>query len=413
MNGFSNGSRPHSARQESTTPRRVAKCESCKARNVLAVPAPGEDFCSVCNKCGQYVGTISSYHACPHRPIHRWDEKIVCEKHRIEQNLATRKRRKEVFPTDEIPHLWFHAYKTQQTARNSAGNLYFSGPSIFSYGSHFEIARHVETKRGNAVLFNTDSRSVTTSRHQSSTRRAIPDSVQVLNVARLDIPESKRFTGDTHTVNVADYDSRIERSLIRAIRARSSWQKEHSHNAAIALRAERNAYAVFFGLRVKPLAAIPALDSEAIDAIKAKERERVRIESEKTKAAKAERMARAAEAIENWKNGTGDSWGIPYDAPTMLRVSSDGSELETSRGARVPVAHAKRALILVRAVVSRGETWETNGHTCHVGMYKIERIESNGTIKAGCHVIARDEWERIAPALEAYQPLPEETQAEA
>ena len=414
MNGFSNGSTPRFARQENTTPRRVKQCESCKARNVLAVPAKGETFPSVCNKCGKYVGTISSYHACPHDPIHRWDEKVVCEKQRIEQDLATRKRRKEVFQTDEIPHLWFHAYKTQRTARNSAGNLYFDGPSIFSYGSHFEIARHAETNRGNAVLFNTDSRSVTTSRHQSSVRRAIPDSVQVFNVANVGI--DSKFSNSAksyHQKNVADYDKRIESALLKAIRARSSRQKEYSHTSAIALRTERNAYAVLFGLRIKPLAPIPALDSKKIDAIKAKEKERIRIESEKTKAAKAERMARAAEAIENWKNGTGDSYGIPYDAPTMLRISSDGSELETSRGARVPISHAQRALTLVRAVVNRGEIWQTNGHTCHVGHYRIERIEANGTVKAGCHVINRDEWERISPALDAYTPKPEETQPRA
>jgi hypothetical protein len=327
--------------------------------------------------------------------VHRWDEKILCQKQRIEQEASSRKRRKEVFPTDEIPHLWFHAYKTQEHARNSAGNLYFRGSSIFSYGSHFEIARHVETKRGNAVLLNTDSRSVTTTRHQSAVRQAIPDSATVFHVCHTDIG----YRADYHALNVKDYDSRIDSALLKAIRARSSWAKESNHGEAVRLRTERNSYAIFFGLRVKPLAPIPALDSKKIEVIKTKERERIRVESEKTKQEKAERLARAAEAIENWRNGLGDSYGLPYDAPTMLRIAGD--EVQTSKGVRVPVSHAKRALILVRAVVGRGETWETNGHTCHVGVYKIERIEANGTAKAGCHVIPRDEWERIAPALDA------------
>jgi hypothetical protein len=66
----------------------------------------------------------------------------------------------------------------------------------------------------------------------------------------------------------------------------------------------------------------------------------------------------------------------------------------------------------VRAVIGRGEAWQTNGHTCHVGHYRLDRIEANGTLKAGCHVIARDEWERIAPLLDAYQVSPEAQDAE-
>src|ERR1700722_12403540 len=135
MNGFSNGHR-QVRRMEDTRPRRVKQCESCKARNVLAVCQEGQTYPGVCNKCGNYPGTISSYGACPHDPVHRWDEKNVCEKLRIAEDAKTRKRKKEVYPTDEIPHLWVHAWRSQGNARNAAGNLYFQQASIFSYGSH-------------------------------------------------------------------------------------------------------------------------------------------------------------------------------------------------------------------------------------------------------------------------------------
>jgi hypothetical protein len=301
-----------------------------------------------------------------------------------------------------------HSWRSQGNARNSAGNLYFQQASIYSYGNHFEIARHVETKRGDAILFNAASYSVTTTRHQSAVRQAIPDSVRVFNVSDLNL--SKFFSKDTHKKNVADYESRINAALLKAIRARSSWQKEYSHSSAIALRADRNEYVRFFGLRHKPLPAIPALDSKGLDAIKAKEKQRIKIETEKTKTANAERLARAAVAIENWRKGVGDSYGIPYDAPAMLRIVDN--EVQTSKGARIPVSHAKRASVLARAVVSRGEDWQSNGHTCPVGAYKIERISADGTIKAGCHVISRNEWERILPALDAMT-VTEEAPAEA
>jgi hypothetical protein len=379
---------------------RIKKCDSCGARNTVTNPTEVKSPAGLtCSQCGEYPGIVSSYGACPHNPIHRWDEKIICEKLRITEEAKTRKRRKEVFPTDEIPHLWMHAWKTQESARNAGGNLYFNGPSIFSYGSHFEIARHVETKRGSAVLFNTAKYSVTTARHQSAVRQAIPDNVAVFHVCRLDVPQSRQFSGETHAVNIKDYDSRIESALLKAIRARASYSKEYQHGLAVSLRAERNAYAVFFGLRIKPLASIPALDSKKIDAIKAKESERVKLESAETKRKKAERLEQMKEDISAWRQGNFESYRLPHDAPTMLRIAGD--EVETSKGARIPVSHAKRALTLIRAVVARGEDWQTNGHTCHVGHYSLDRIEANGTLRAGCHVIARDEWEAIAPVLDA------------
>lgn len=76
-------------------------------------------------------------------------------------------RTKQVFPTEQIPHLW--ANKIQESARNSGGNLYFNGANIYSYGSHFCIARHVKPR---IVLFTTRSYSVTTSGHISAVHDA-------------------------------------------------------------------------------------------------------------------------------------------------------------------------------------------------------------------------------------------------
>jgi hypothetical protein len=43
-----------------------------------------------------------------------------------------------------------------------------------------------------------------------------------------------------------------------------------------------------------------------------------------------------------------------------------------TKGANFPITHAKRGLALVRAVVARGEGWQRNGHTFHLGHYQIE-----------------------------------------
>ena len=91
------------------------------------------------------------------------------------------KRKKYVFDTGEIPHLWAH--RTQEKARNRQGNLYFTSDTIYSYGSHFPIARHVVSEGDErAVLFTTATYSVTTSSHCSAVRSAIPSGIRVFHV---------------------------------------------------------------------------------------------------------------------------------------------------------------------------------------------------------------------------------------
>ena len=73
-------------------------------------------------------------------------------------------RTRNVHPADMVAHLWAH--KSQDFARNPGHNFYFHGDTIYSYGSHFPVARHVENKRGRAVLFTTRSYSSTTAGHK-------------------------------------------------------------------------------------------------------------------------------------------------------------------------------------------------------------------------------------------------------
>ena len=58
-------------------------------------------------------------------------------------------------------------------------------------------------------------------------------------------------------------------------------------------------------------------------------------------------------------------------------------------------------MVLVQAVKARGEEWVTNGKTLHLGPYKVDRIDADGNVKAGCHYVKWEQIERIAPALSA------------
>jgi hypothetical protein len=308
------------------------------------------------------------------------------------------KRQKHVFDTGEVPHLWAH--RTQDDARNKQGNLYFTGDTIYSYGSHFPIARHVTNDTGErAVLLTTATYSVTTSSHCSAVRSAIPSGIPVFYVPNVchGRYSGSDLTADDDAGNLADYAGRVETEVVASARARSSWKKEHSHERAESLRAEAIAYAEFFSLLVPNIPEVPELDSDALTAIRKREAKRAAEKAEQTKRQRAEAIVSQQELITKWR--AREYSGCLYDVPTMLRV--DGNEVLTSRGARFPASHAKRALAFVRKVRESGQAYVRNGHTIHLGPYALDRIEPDGTVKAGCHVVCWEEIERIAPSLDS------------
>lgn len=69
-----------------------------------------------------------------------------------------------------IAHMW--ANKTQDSARYTGGSFYYDGNTIYSYGSHFPIAKHIKQNGVKAVLFTLRSYSHTTSNHISTVRQA-------------------------------------------------------------------------------------------------------------------------------------------------------------------------------------------------------------------------------------------------
>jgi hypothetical protein len=286
---------------------------------------------------------------------------------------------KHIYPSRELAHIWAH--KTQSDARNSNNSMFFNGPTIFSYGAHFAIAKHVTNKRGeHAVLFNAGSYSKTTSKHQSYVRSAIT------HLTRFTVPSlDERFTrAADHTVNIRHYTDSIQRYLEKAARARKEFGRNWTLREATALAIELREYGKFFGIKV-PKITIPEIAD--LDDLKKQLAAKAAKDAAKTR-------KKNAEAIQQWRNGERDYVTSPN---TMLRIV--GNEVQTSRGARLPVEHACKGLTLVQACVSSGREWVRNGHTLHLGHYSIDRIEANGTVHAGCHVVEYAEIERIAPKL--------------
>ena len=298
---------------------------------------------------------------------------------------------RHVYPNHEIPHLWAH--QSQDEARNSTGSLYFEGPTIYSYGSHFPIARHVTNVRGEkAVLFTTVNHSVTTSGHCSAVAHAIPPNVPVFHVPHL---RSGWDELPVHADNVKSYVPRISELLGKAKRARVN--RDWLEREALALREQLRTYVTFFDLIA---VALPESDElNALEAwIREHEAEERQRREEAARIAEQVRRSEQAEQIQRFLAGDPHASYIPGVSP-MLRVVGD--QVETSLGARFPIAHAIHGLAFVREVRASGREYIRNGHAIHLGNYVVDRIEPDGTVHAGCHVVRWEEIERIAPQLGA------------
>jgi hypothetical protein len=162
------------------------------------------------------------------------------------------------------------------------------------------------------------------------------------------------------------------------------------------------AFAAAFAVKVR-LPALPATPAE-LDTVLAKYRRADALREQRRAAAEArdaaaQRKAYAADR-RRWLAGSQSvSSAFSYHFPVDLRIVAD--TVETSHGARFPIKDARRGLALVERTVAKGKTWQANGHTCKLGPYQLGRIDPDGTVHAGCHVVSYKAIQRIAPQLKA------------
>jgi hypothetical protein len=290
--------------------------------------------------------------------------------------------------TREVYHQWA-AYVTDiingpsaregSDGRNGSHSASFSG--FFAYSYRAPIARLTMSARGQwAVMLTTERFSVTTSRHQSQLRQAVRH-LPCFDVLDIDDDGVRAVN-----VNLASYRERIDVLAGRATRARSATVRTMCKLDQVALMREANQYAQFYS-EPRVYDAIDAL--AAVSA--AEDAENERTWAERQAAAREANRAKLAERAEQWKAGANAY--IEGHPDTFLRVvrahgDCDGMlQVETSRGAHVPLAAAER---LYRAM-QRQEAVEGG----RVGSYTVRELAHDG-IHIGCHFITWSEVERFA-----------------
>lgn len=280
----------------------------------------------------------------------------------------------------EVAHLWAN----QSRERASGSHFYFEGDTIYSYGSHFPIARHYK----GAVLFTSNGRSVTTARHKNITRSACSH-LQVFYVANPLRNPGREF--------VNDYAAHIKELIARAGRARNVAQALEGVERAVN---EANQFCEQFGFKTR--FEMP----DNIDELRAK----AKASAERERNAKAAREAKfereCAEIVQRWL--AGESVQVPgalskvYLRTKSVEMPVNGEAtahhellavMETSKGARVALTEAEKAFRFASAMRERG--WKRNGDQFKVGDYALDAVNEQGVV-AGCHRIGWDEIERFA-----------------
>lgn len=275
----------------------------------------------------------------------------------------------------EVAHLW--ANRSRESAKGSS--FYFTGDTIYSYGAHFPIARHYK----GCVLFTCKGYSNTTAKHKGYARSA---------VSHLTVFTVSDVSRDPCREDVSGYAAEIKSAALAAGRARNS---EAALGVLQRLVDEANSFCARFGFKTR-FAMPDNLEELRAKAKASAERER------KAKLAKQARQERETQkTIRGWL--AGESVSIPHfidkvylrvhPLPSDRQMASDIIQMETSKGARIPLSEAKRTFSFIVKMRERG--WRRNGETFQVGEYHLDAVNEQGVV-AGCHRITWDEIERFA-----------------
>lgn len=224
-----------------------------------------------------------------------------------------------------------HKWAHQTNTRGTGSSFFYEGPVIYSYGHHFPVARIVRPKKGAPFVLFTSRGYSQTTARHKSLALSACSHMPVYFVA--DVMNQKT-------------DARTVRKLA-------------------AIEAQRRAD-----------------NAAAIEA------------SQKRREAKAAKLpAQKPEIIAEWLTGTRSDLPHALNLPVMLRVRGD--DMETSKGARVPLADARRTYRF--AMLARAKGWHRNGETHAIGAYQLDAVNENGVV-AGCHRVTWAEIERFATA---------------
>jgi len=289
---------------------------------------------------------------------------------------------KKVLNADNVAHVW--AYQSQQEAYTPNRSFYFYGPTIYSYGSHFPIAKHATNSKGeNKILFTTRKYSNTTAKHINKVWSSIPNKENMVFCYN-----PCETVNDNLTYWNREIDN-IYRALAKAKKP-SKYLFELTH-----LKAQILEYCNFMEVEI-PQAISLKLEitskAEIVEIVAKEKAIKAEIEAKKEKEQQKEinKQIKKFRAFERFNL---------YSKFSYLRYNEATQRIETSQRIEIPLEAAKRLYKTIKQVLKdinnpNSETLES----LKILDYQVKNLQKD-FIEIGCHKIEMKEINKIAKTL--------------
>lgn len=269
---------------------------------------------------------------------------------------------KKVFGSaSDVIHLF--AQRTQEEARCS--NVFFEGDKIYSYGSHYLLGHFINDE---TIVINDTGWSATTNKHISMLSYATTQYKQFFYTEiKLDLVKDKMEELAQKLANARKPELYID-SIVYRFKKLNDWI-EYSKKKELKKHDDYKAIKKIYTDITKNL-----------DAWK----DKIRIAQEKAKKTEKIRLEKALVKFMNY-----DISSVRIGSEDYLRISEDGTKVETTQGVKVSVESAKE---LYHAII---KGVDIVGHK--IENYKVTNL--NGVLTIGCHRINKESMHQIGKQL--------------
>lgn len=279
---------------------------------------------------------------------------------------------KKVLPVSDLCHKW--ANMEQQSGRNANSTIYFEGSTIYSYGSHFPIAKHIVNEQGQrAVLFTERTYSNTTAKHISHVWMSCKND----NIIYCANPNSSHEDNFNFWLNCAELHGARKLKNARKPEIYLNYLDNVNKNAV--------KYAEFFGieipeilkavLSIKDKAEYLQYESKAIEFAKLEQARKIKEQKKKFK-----------EDIKKWFNCETSRLYTNYKYD-FLRINDN--RIETTQAVQIPIELGKRLYQSIRKGSLKVGDKVLN--------YSVNQVDKE--IKIGCHTFTKQYLLKFGSAL--------------
>jgi len=280
-----------------------------------------------------------------------------------------------------------HAFFNKVYESGKSGNVFFSDNTLYSYGSHFELAKFIEFEGKEYLFINTSSYSSTTNNHQSKVKSYINESL-VTKIFYFDFVYigahyfKRQFNLEKECLklNIENLIKEAKNSFNKQLKAReNTWNYAQGLQFLNTARNLNDSFYKVIGFDESILISnsfyeIEHLKNEAEQKSILINETRPQREKEKEK----RRIEKAKEKLNNWLKG--ENIRDLYNLPIHLRLKNN--VIETTKGAIIPLFDGLQLLKKIKN--------SENVHGLKVGNYIVNGF-SNDVLQVGCHKISLEQ----------------------